>query len=61
MAHQEQHDGGTDSRLGTALSTFTMLRDTMQKPFLCKQILSEDSTQLKLARLATRTAIARTP
>ena len=24
MAHQEQHDGGTDSRLGTAFSTFTM-------------------------------------
>ena len=24
MAHQEQHDGGTDSRLGTAWSTFTM-------------------------------------
>ena len=23
MAHQEQHDGGTDSRLGTAFSTFT--------------------------------------
>ena len=33
MAHQEQHDGGTDSRLGTAWSTFTMLGDTMQKPF----------------------------
>ena len=33
MAHQEQHDGGTDSRLGTAFSTFTMLGDTMQKPF----------------------------
>ena len=29
MAHQEQHDGGTDSRLGTAFSTFTMLGDTM--------------------------------
>ena len=29
--------------------------------FLCKQVLSEDSTQLKLARLATRTAIARAP
>ena len=29
MAHQEQHDGGgTDSRLGTAFSTFTMLGDT---------------------------------
>ena len=25
MAHQEQHDGGTDSRLGTAFSTFTLL------------------------------------
>ena len=24
--------------------------------FLCKEVLSEDSTQLKLARLATRTA-----
>ena len=32
MAHQEQHDGGTDSRLGTAFSTFTMLGDTMIKP-----------------------------
>ena len=29
MVHQEQHDRGTDSRLGTAWSTFTMLGDTI--------------------------------
>ena len=48
MAHQEQHDGGTDSRLGTAFSTFTMLGDTMQKPLSTMLFLSRTLKRLRV-------------
>lgn len=38
MAHQEQHDGGTDSRLGTAWSTFTAIYNGTLK-YLSKEQL----------------------
>ena len=54
MAHQEQHDGGTDSRLGTAFSTFTMLGDTMIVVVVvcyCTPTLGTSSAHSTLSRL----------